>query len=488
LRRRTSLIRTGVIFVSVHVVAFVALSMAALVIAQREVIRAHSDSARFFAGEVVQDLHPVMVSARPAEIRAGIASFAQSHDLLELQLYDGSGRPLTGPPVGDLRVEQLLSDDARDRFDVKSTTDGWSLNGLLPIVAKGLCDDCHRHGEVIGVAALSYDLTPYVDSARGRLLRILGVLMVAWLALTGVVTFSTKRLVNRSMDRLRASLGNSGLNGQEEIGEGSKLVLDPLSAELLMTLRQVTENQKRRETRVSSLLPDTERLASLGQLAASLAHEIKNPIASIQGVLEILRDEATDDDGRTLFERTIVETRRVNSTVQDLLRLARPGQPKKVVTDIARLLEDTVHLLAAGLVTRNISVKVSTVDGLPDCLVDPDQIRQVVVNLVNNAGEAIKSEGHIRVRCTGIPDGGGVIITVEDDGPGIPLEQQEKIFESFYSTKLHGTGLGLAVARTVVSEYGGTIEVNSEVGRGATFIVVLPTDPGAETGGNRHNG
>jgi signal transduction histidine kinase len=476
LREKPRLIPTGVIFVAVHIIAFVALSLATLVIVQREIIRAHSDSARLFAGEVVQDLHPVMVSARPAEIRVGMEDFVKAHDLLDLQLYDASGRPLTGAPPGDPHVAQLLSEGARDRFDLEETDEGWALHGLVPIVSRGLCDDCHRTGDVVGVAALSYDLTPYLGSARGRLRRILGVLMMGWLTVLGVVTFSTKKLVDRSMARVRANLGNPEPEGQGETRSVSSLVLDPLSAELLASVREVVDRQKRREEKVASRLHHTERLASLGQLSASLAHEIKNPIASIQGVLEILRDEATDEASRTLFERTIAETRRVNATIQDLLQFARPGQPKKAVIDVAELLEDTVQLLAAGFARRNISVEVSTAPDLPQCLIDPAQIRQVLVNLVNNAGEAIESGGRIRVRCTGFPEGSGVIIAVEDDGPGIPLERQEQIFGPFYTTKVHGTGLGLAVARTLVEEHGGTLEVDSRPGEGSTFLIVLPSD------------
>jgi signal transduction histidine kinase len=476
------------IFVAVHIIAFVALSLATLVIVQREIIKAHSESARMFAGEVIQDLHPVMVSARPAEIRAGIEAFAEAHDLLELQLYDASGQPLTGGQSSNPHVEQLLSEGARDRFDLEATDEGWALRGLVPIVARGLCNDCHRVGDVLGVAGLSYDLTPYLGSARGRLLRILGVLMVGWLAVLGVVTLATKKLVDRSMARLRANLGNPDSEGQGEIQGASSLVLDPLSAKLLTSLRDVVDSQKRREDQLASRLHHTERLASLGQLAAGLAHEIKNPIAGIQGVLEILRDEAAEESQRTLFERLIGETRRINDTIQELLHFARPGEPRKVATDIAEWLEDTVQLLTADFARRDISVRCSTGAALPKFSLDPSQMRQVLVNIVNNAGEAIESGGSIEIRATEFPNGTGVILAVEDDGPGIPPDELDRIFDPFHTTKVHGTGLGLAVARSLVEQHGGTIEVDSQIAGGSTFLIILPSDTGAESGGNRHNG
>jgi signal transduction histidine kinase len=312
--------------------------------------------------------------------------------------------------------------------------------------------------------------------------------MAGWLVIMSAVTFVTRRLAVRSMARLQADISDPQAARGGELSAVSKLVLDPVSKALLTSLQQVVGNQKKRERDVASRLHHTERLASFGQLAAGLAHEIKNPVAGIQGVLEILRDEATDETQRDLFERLIGETRRINETVQELLHFARPGEPRKVATDVAELLEDAVRLLTAGFARRGISVGCWTDPGLPPCSLDPAQIRQVLVNLVNNAGEAIESGGSIEIRATEIPDGGGVILAVADDGPGIPRDQLERIFEPFHTTKVHGTGLGLAVARTLVAQHGGTIEVDSRVGRGSTFVVILPGGTGAETGENRHNG
>jgi len=480
--------RTAAILVPVHIAGFLALYIATIAIVQREIIQAHSDSARVFANHVIEELHPVMVTSESTEIRAGLENLANTHDLLNLQLYDAAGAPLSDTAHQNPHVDELLLSEDQNRFDLVATENGWHLHGAVAISANGWCADCHHAGEVVGFASMSYDLTPFVSSARGRIRHSLGLLMVGWLVVMSVISYSTRRMVVRSMVRLRADISDPESAGGGEIPTVSKLVLDPVSKQLLASLQEVVGNQKKRERDVASRLHHTERLASFGQLAAGLAHEIKNPIAGIQGVLEILRDEATDESQRDLFERLIGETRRINETVQELLHFARPGEPRKVATDVAELLEDSVQLLIAGFARRDISVKYSTGLGMPMCALDPTQIRQVIVNLINNAGEAIESGGSIDIRATEIPDGGGVILAVADDGPGIPPDELERIFEPFHTTKMHGTGLGLAVARTLVAQHGGTIEVDSELGCGSTFLIILPNDAGAENGGRRHNG
>jgi signal transduction histidine kinase len=481
--------RTGLILVPLHVVAFLVLYLSAFSIVEREIIHAHGDSAHVFANHVVRELHPVMVTSGAEDIRNGIEELANAHDLLHLQLFDASGAALTPPTEADLLqpVEEFLSSGETARFDLARTSTGWNLHGMVEIDATGGCADCHGAAEIVGVAAMSYELTPYIRSARHRLRYSLAVLLGGWVVVMTVITFSTRRLVTRSMTRLRADLHDAEVPGRE-LRSVSKLVVDPVSAELLAALREMVDNQKQRERNIASRLQHSDRLASLGQLAAGLAHEIKNPVAGIQGVLEILRDEESDDSRRELFERLIGETRRINETVQELLHFARPGTPRKAAIDVTELLEDIVQLLAAGFARRGISINRSVASDLPQCLLDPAQIRQVLVNLVNNAGEAMESGGSIEIRASEFPGDGGLILAVEDDGPGIAPEDVDKIFEPFHTTKVHGTGLGLAVARTLVAQHGGTIEVDSVVGRGSTFFVILPHDPGAGIDASRDNG
>jgi signal transduction histidine kinase len=272
---------------------------------------------------------------------------------------------------------------------------------------------------------------------------------------------------------LQAGIRSGKGGGSAESGVG-KLLLDPVSGNLYESLREVLERQQRRDVEVTSRLHHTQRLASLGQLAAGLAHEIKNPLAGIRGVLELLRDEEADDERVRLYREMVEELDRVNGTIHSLLGFARPSPPKRVPTDMADLIDGTAKLLRPGLSKNKIRLVTTVTPETMSFALDPDQIRQVIVNLVNNAAEAIEKDGTIAIRATPFPDGSGLILAVADDGPGISEEAQEEIFEPFYSTKFSGTGLGLAVARSLVSKHDGEIQVESRLGEGSTFFVLLP--------------
>jgi signal transduction histidine kinase len=215
-------------------------------------------------------------------------------------------------------------------------------------------------------------------------------------------------------------------------------------------------------------------MASLGQLAAGLAHEIKNPLAGIRGVIELLRDETEDESQRNLFEQIVKELDRVNRTIHSLLSFARPSLPNRVPTNVSGLIEDSVRLVRPSLQKQNISLEIDVAPNVDTFELDPTHIRHVLVNLVTNAADAIENGGNISIRAITSPDESDLFLSVTDDGPGIDARFQEKIFEPFYTTKFTGTGLGLAVVNSLVSRSDGVVELLSEPGRGTTVFVLLP--------------
>jgi signal transduction histidine kinase len=331
------------------------------------------------------------------------------------------------------------------------------------------------------------DLTEQVAAAQSRVGRHLALLIIAWAALVVITNVIAARFARRSVARLHAGVGATGDPAAAESRMG-QLLLDPVSARLYESLRDVLERQQQRDVELSSRLHHTERLASLGQLAAGLAHEIKNPLAGIHGVLELLRDEENDSDRRNLYREMLDELDRVNGTIQALLGFARPSPPRRVPTAIAELIGGIAKLMRPGLSKKGIVLETTVAPEVTTFPLDPDQIRQVVVNLVGNAADAIEENGTIAIRATTFPDGSGLILAVEDDGPGIPEERRQEIFEPFYSTKFSGTGLGLAVARSLVVKHGGELQVESREGRGSVFFALFPDPERAEDPGSQGAG
>jgi len=217
----------------------------------------------------------------------------------------------------------------------------------------------------------------------------------------------------------------------------------------------------------------SERLVTVGQLAAGIAHEIRNPLASISGSIELLKQtpQANEED-RTLMAIVHREIARLNVLIGDLLDYANPRAQQTVDFDLGVLIDETLHVARGDQAFAEVDVASDIIKPL-SLNADPAKVRQVVWNLLRNAADAAAAGGkHVTV--TARDDGNGVTFTIADDGPGIEHEHIARIFDPFYTTKSKGTGLGLATCHTIVAEHGGRIAVESEVGKGTKMVVRLP--------------
>jgi signal transduction histidine kinase len=216
-----------------------------------------------------------------------------------------------------------------------------------------------------------------------------------------------------------------------------------------------------------------EHFATLGELAAGLAHEIRNPLAGIAGVLDIVsRDLPETSVAREVIEDAKQEAVQINRILTELLDTARPKAPQFRVTDIVGTAEHAVLFARQQAVTKRINIEFEVKDELPPVEHDPNQINQVLLNLLLNAIQSMDKAGVIRVTVQQEDD--SVAIVIADEGKGIAPEHLPNIFRPFFTTKGHGTGLGLSLARRMVESHGGTISVVSTLGRGTQFTVLLP--------------
>jgi two-component system, sporulation sensor kinase E len=218
-----------------------------------------------------------------------------------------------------------------------------------------------------------------------------------------------------------------------------------------------------------------ERLADLGRMAANIAHEIRNPLGAIVNSVNMLKQPQATRDQR-LLDIVSEEADRLNEIITDFLMFARPPARFAVPCDIAELLENTVILFRRGGKNRDdVDVRITCAPGLPEVFVDPNQIRQVLWNLLVNATQATTVPLPVDIDAQASEDGQTVTLSVTDDGPGV--RDAERVFEPFYTTKSHGTGLGLAVVARIVRDHGGVVRVENVPGRGARFGVTLPVAP-----------
>jgi PAS domain S-box-containing protein len=252
---------------------------------------------------------------------------------------------------------------------------------------------------------------------------------------------------------------------------GAFLVINDLT-----TIKQL-EQQVRR----------TDRLASLGTLAAGMAHEIKNPLVSIKTFTQLLPERYEDNDFRqTFFSLVGGEVKRIDRIVNQLLRFSRPAKPNLMATRLHEVLDGALNLMSQQLRQNNIRLARSFEASIDSIHADGDQLSQAFINLFLNAIEAMGNGGTLTVRTSSAHSNGfpqvfwaekpepQIEVTIQDTGEGIPAESLPHIFDPFFTTKSQGTGLGLSVAHGIVHEHNGIIDVKSEASQGTTFTVVLP--------------
>lgn len=223
---------------------------------------------------------------------------------------------------------------------------------------------------------------------------------------------------------------------------------------------------------VSERLARTEHLAEIGQLAASLAHELKNPLAGISGAVQVIRDDlSTDDPHRPVLDEVLRQINRLDNTVKDLLAYARPKAPVIVPCRIDLVLERTTALLRREPAFKRVRLEVTCQRDI-DLAADEHQLEQVLVNLLLNAAQASEPGGCVRL--TVANDGDEALISVEDEGSGMEPETLRRALEPFFTTKARGTGLGLSICRRIISAHGGALDIHSQPGAGTRVDVRMP--------------
>jgi signal transduction histidine kinase len=335
------------------------------------------------------------------------------------------------------------------------------------------------------------------SSARGRGLTGMFVLY-AFLIGVSVLTlayFALTRLIVRPLDELSGAAENvtlgkrklpapiSAVRELRELGQSLERMTDRLLEEEQSLRAHIAEVERARAdlARAQTQLVRSERLASVGRLAAGLAHEIGNPIAAMMGLADLLLDgELSPHEQRDFIKRMRAETERVHRTLKDLLQFARPRRERSpdrpASGDVEAAIHDTAALVVHQPSLQKLELHLDVEPGLSRVTLATEQLAQVILNLILNAADALQSraDGRIAILARAVAD--GVQIAVEDNGPGVPDDVAEHIFEPFFTTKEvgKGTGLGLSVCQGLVSAAGGTLGLDAVHTAGARFVVFLP--------------
>lgn len=311
---------------------------------------------------------------------------------------------------------------------------------VLPIPNRPECAACHSsEAKFLGAVEIDVDREPLLAQLRQQV-NVIAVAAGATILAAGLaLTYSLRRSVVNPMAKM------------------------------------VTEAVSEREKQAKLYL--TDRLASIGELASGIAHEVNNPLTSVIGFSQLVLEKGVPDDIKRDVETIHDEAQRAARVMKNLLTFARKHSPMKQLTDINGIIQKVLEIRAYEQRVNNIQVVSRLAPYLPEIMVDPFQMQQVFFNLTINA-EHFMHQAHGKGTLTIVTEKAGDIIRIyfADDGPGIPKEHMKRLFTPFFTTKEtgKGTGLGLSICHGIVSEHGGRIYAQSEPGKGATFVVELP--------------
>lgn len=258
--------------------------------------------------------------------------------------------------------------------------------------------------------------------------------------------------------------------------------MEEMYAELVARNNEIEKKNKELEVayqelrKVQNQLIQSEKMRSLGRLAAGVAHEINNPLGGIiiYGHL-LLEDTDSSDPRHSNIKKVVSEAEKCRNIVKDLLGFARPAVADGEPVNLTNLLENTISLLNGQAIFHNIEIEFKPDELIPGVKGDASQLQQAFTNVILNAVQAMDGKGKLTIKIYR-PDGNSVAVSISDTGHGIAPEHMKKIFEPFFTTKQtgQGTGLGLAITYGIIENHGGKIEVESEKGKGSIFRIIIP--------------
>jgi two-component system NtrC family sensor kinase len=452
------------------------------------------DRGRVIANSVAANLSSMMTHGSGQNIQFFLSSVRENALVKDVHIFNPNGviTAAAQAAMQGRRANPHYLDLAQQAKSVATTEPGSSGERLVfiqEIPNRPQCQGCHGHRDVpIGYLTVTVPFNHYGSHMRHTLYRSTALQLVALVLLILGSSLVVSVLVLRPVSRLAQAVrrtADGDLDSRvpvERDDELGRLAQDFNSmAERLRAARAEIERSHEES------MERAERMASLGELAASLAHEVRNPLSGLSGAVQVLGEHFADDPGRReIVEEMGTQIHRLGKAVDDLLSFARPSRPALKLVDINVCVGEVISLMRKHAARCKVAVTFRPAEANAFVFADAEQVRQVWVNLMLNAFQAMPHGGNLEVRVAAAA--GAVEIAFVDSGGGIPEEIREKIFRPFFTTKHTGTGLGLAICDRIVRDHGGEIDVASAPGEGSCFSVSLPQSEDAARRGETGDG
>lgn len=448
------------------------------------------EKLRDIADTIDKSIRTFMAEGKSENVKKVVEAVGNIHEIEKIRILSKWGIILVsnvpeevGKMVDAHDLELFHKQKFSTVYDIKNLQQP-IFSIIKPIQNEPICFRCHGTdpNEINGVL----DVEVSMQKINQRVATVRKSLMTSALATLLVLIFSIlfllSRLVNRPIQSLIRTMRTAeGGDLTARVEPDDTLEFEELGRNFNSMISRLEKAQKDLKSFHEQQMERVDRFATLGELAAGIAHEIKNPIAGIGGAIQILiQDFPADDHRREIFEEILKQIDRIDRDIKDLLSYAKTAKPELTEQDVKKVIQQSIFLVRDRAAQQGVKIITEYGADVPMVELDGKQIQQVLVNLALNAIQAMPDGGILRISSrVNHPSNQKEFleIQIEDTGGGISQENMSKVFTPFYTTRHTGTGLGLPISQKIVYHHQGKIEVKSEPGKGTCFTIVLPLTP-----------
>ncbi|KAB0666153.1 HAMP domain-containing protein [Oryzomonas japonica] len=452
---------------------------------QSQLIDTARENTELLLHTVENSIYNTMHLGNVQDVSSILAMMGQHNQLVGVRIFHPHGVILrssnpaeVGKVVGMDDYRLYLNPKHYGIFDLPPY--GEVLSMVKPIYNEAACHTCHgSKAKVIGILNVDYSLyrTKMQMLTASRIFIASSVAITFFLSIT--ISFILFKFVKKPLDSMTANMSrveNGDLSVRIDY-RGTDDEIGKLINSFNSMVDRLEVTKKELEQYHFQQLERADRLAAIGEMAAGIAHEIKNPLAGISAAVSIIRDDMEPDDPRSgILKEVLQQVQRLDKTVNDLLFFGKPSVPELACIDISDIIEKTLKFASQHRGVKHIERQLEFAPGLPTVYADGKQMQQVFLNLILNAFQAMNEGGTLTIS-TSLSTRQGrdhVRIDVADTGSGIPPQIQEKIFTPFFTTKAQGTGLGLPICYKLINLHNGFFTVANNTPRGTIFTIELP--------------
>jgi two-component system NtrC family sensor kinase len=402
---------------------------------------------------------------------------------ISTNVENADGSRAIGTRVSEEVYNQVIV-QGKPWIDRAYVVNNWYITAYEPIT--------DLYGRIIGILYVGVLEQKYLDIQQQTIYAFLGITIAGALASMVAAYLIARRIHVPIKQLVSASKGVAEGNLDTRVVVRTNDELQYLAESFNAMAEALQKRDYQLKDFATQKIMESERLALVGQLSSNIAHELNNPLQGIVTFSHLILEDNKYNDPTLTFslEKIVGQANRCRDIIRGLLDFARQRKPDKAFCAINDVLHECVSLVEHQALFHNIEVKKHFQDDLPLAVIDAAQIERVFINMIVNAAEAMEGSGYLNISTRYSKRKDAIEIAFSDTGPGISQENLKKIFDPFFTTKdvKHGTGLGLAISYGIVTGHKGTITVDSEVGRGTTFIVELPVKANGDDGEETKNG